>query len=62
MTAPAPEVHVVPAGPPRRADKELAAAFPAHLLRNKINQITRFYARSCIRSNAGNQTDFVALH
>ncbi|MBM3843106.1 MAG: RluA family pseudouridine synthase [Verrucomicrobia bacterium] len=30
MTAPVPEVHVVPTGPARRADKELAAAFPAH--------------------------------
>jgi 23S rRNA pseudouridine1911/1915/1917 synthase len=30
MTAPGSEVHVVPAGPSRRADKELAAAFPAH--------------------------------
>ena len=30
MTAPGAEIHVVPAGPSRRADKELAAAFPAH--------------------------------
>jgi len=30
MNARAPEVHVVPAGPARRADKELAAAFPSH--------------------------------
>ncbi|MFZ9837875.1 MAG: RluA family pseudouridine synthase [Opitutaceae bacterium] len=30
MNAPGAEIHVVPAGPPRRADKELAAAFPAH--------------------------------